>query len=323
MYFKHVLFSFFLSSIFISIADAQWADFKVDKSEYCRADSAKSASLIGRKVKIWDAGGIYANFNTDLNFKWPSAGARQRGGENGWGNYKPKTGDTGTIVWVFLYRGDRQKYVYLIKVGDNFVPIGCYYVTDLDKPDINQLHIWDSLKNINYAKGCKFKIAVVNNTGSGAGQTKIDSLSETFACNLIGGGVDTVMLCNAFSGVSSTSAAVVFWEHAGHGYSKAFFLKKRHAISERPVKPMNLKPILDYFFSNKLDTIKQIFKKDMQASLPDLGGLCIQVYTPRIFFREFIPTMLAMAYKKEPEAIWWNMVTDRLLAIMEKNNVDQ
>jgi len=222
---------------------------KFQLPEYCRPDSAKSKTIIGRKVKIWHDGGIYPTFNTDSNFVWPSAEAKRRGGENGWGRFRPKTGDTGIIVHTFIYEGDRQKYVYLLKIKENFVAIGCFYVTDVDKPDAVQYHAWDSLKNIDYAKGCKFKLMNINKRWSGAGNTKIDSISESLACDLTAKGVDTVILCKGYSGVSSTSTAFVLWEEEGKGYVKTFLIEKNLNLSEHQMERFSLKPILNYFLT--------------------------------------------------------------------------
>ncbi|HWZ04444.1 MAG TPA: hypothetical protein VNX40_12595 [Mucilaginibacter sp.] len=316
---KPTLFIFLVFIISFSHGNGQGiTNSKFQLPEYCRADSAKSKTLIGRRVKIWHDGGIYATLNTDSNFVWPSAEAKRRGGENGWGNFKPKTGDTGVVVHIFIYEGDRQKYVYLLKIKENYVPIGCFYVTDLDKPDAAHYSTWDSLKNIDYAKGCKFKRSNINNNWSGAGNTAIDSISETFACDLTSTGIDTVMLCKGYSGVSSTSTAFVLWEGKGKGYVKAFFIEKGHRLAEHPIKFFPLKPVLSYFFNNKLDTITREFKPKMQAEMPDLGGLSIQLYAQNLFFRQFIPELLVKAYHKEPEAIWWKMVTDQLLAIKKE-----
>jgi hypothetical protein len=291
---------------------------KFQLPEYCRPDSAKSKTIIGRKVKIWHDGGVYSTFNTDSNFVSPSVEAKRRGGENGWGSFRPKTGDTGLIVHIFIYEGDRQKYVYLLKIGENYVPIQCFYVTDLDKPDAVHYSTWDSLKNIDYAKGCKFKLTYINGTPGSVGNTAIDSASETLACDLTLRRIDTVMLCRGYSGISSTSTAFVLWEDKGKGYIKTFFIEKGHHLAERQIERFPLKPILNYFFKNKLDTITRDFNPAIQAEIPDLGGLSIQLQTPNLFFRQFIPELLVRAYQKEPEAIWWKMVSDRLITLIKE-----
>jgi len=52
--------------------------------------------------------------------------------------------------------------------------------------------------------------------------------------------------------------------------------------------------------------------------MPDLGGLSIQLSTPNLFFRQFIPELLVGAYQKEPEAIWWKMVSDQLIKLIKE-----
>jgi hypothetical protein len=284
-------------------------------SEYWRTDSANSATIIGRKVKIWNAGGMYVTLNTDTTLQWPSEQARMRAGENGWGDFKPKTGDTGTIAHVFIGRGEseRKKFIYLLKIKENYVPINGFDITDLDKPDIEHIYTWDSLKNIDYAKGgCKFKLANINGNFSGAGESKIDSMSENCACDLIDKGIDTVLLCKSYSGVSSTSTAVVFWQNQGKGYMSIFLMKKGNQLDEKDAKSISISPLLNYFFNNKLDTITKTFKPKFQAEMPDVGGLSIQLYTPTLFFRQFIPQLLMSAYRKDPEIIWWQMVEDKI-----------
>lgn len=172
---------------------------------------------------------------------------------------------------------------------------------------------WDSLKNVDYAKGgCKFKLANVNGNFSGAGESKIDSISETCACGLIDRGIDTVLLCKGYSGVSPTSIAVVFWLSKGKGYVSTFFMKKDKRIDEKDAKSTFISPLLSYFFNNKLDTITKEFKPNLQADMPDVGGLNIQLYTSRLFFRQFISQLLVSAYRKDPEIIWWQMVEDKI-----------
>lgn len=294
------------------VANAQNNRFQLP--EYCRQDSAQSVTIIGKKVKIWHEGGVYSTLNTDTAFSWPSSEAKTRGGENGWGHFRPKTGDIGIVVRVFTYPGNSpgRQFIYLLKIGEYYVPIDCFYITDIDKPDSDHMRDWDSLKNIDYAKGCKFKLANVNGNFSGAGESKIDSVSETYACDLIAKGIDTIMLCK---GSPFTSGAVVFWENKGIGYSTAFFKRKNGQLRETGIKPISLSPLLNYFFSNKLDTITQRFKPKLLAAMPDLGGLIIQVYTPNSFFRQFVPQLALSAFKNEPLIIWWQMVSDKVGAI--------
>ena len=89
-------------------------------------------------------------------------------------------------------------------------------------------------------------------------------------------------------------------------------MKKGKRLDEKDAKSVSISDLLNYFFNNKLDTITKAFKPNLQAEMPDLGGLSIQLYTPILFFRQFIPELLVRAYRKDPEAIWWQMVEDKI-----------
>ena len=133
------------------------------KTDYCEYDTVSVYSLIGKKVKIYHEGGIYSTLNNDKSRKWLSEEVREHAGVSGWNGYKPGQGDTGTIAQIFITNGSgRRKFIFLLKIGNNYVPINCDYITDIDKPDSEEEwkkhFITDSLANIAYANGCKFKL---------------------------------------------------------------------------------------------------------------------------------------------------------------------
>lgn len=103
---------------------------KNEKPEYCSDDSLYSKSIIGRKVRIFHDGGIYSTINTTNYLKWPSKELKAKSGINGWGSFVPKTGDTGTVVHIFYDKQTRKDNIYLINIGDHYVPIGCNSITD-------------------------------------------------------------------------------------------------------------------------------------------------------------------------------------------------
>ena len=100
-----------------------------EKPDFCLTDSLDLKSNIGKEVKIWHSGGVYNNLNESESFQFPTQEMKQKGGKSGWGEYYPKEGDVGTVVHIFSPKNQRQS-IYLIKIGDNYVPIGCYYLTD-------------------------------------------------------------------------------------------------------------------------------------------------------------------------------------------------
>ena len=156
---------------------------KSEKPNYCLKDSAKSKSVLGRQIKIWHEGGIYSTLNTTNKFKWPSKEIKSKGGKNGWKGYVPQAGDIGTVAQIFYDKGSSLKYIYLLKVKDNYVPVACNYLTNADKLNSHeegeQKYIQDSINNIKYAAGCKFKIQNIKGSWSRAGLMNIDKVSET------------------------------------------------------------------------------------------------------------------------------------------------
>jgi hypothetical protein len=302
-------------SLFVySCAEAQVLSLsKFVLPEYCRPDSANSKSLIGRLVMIKNWGGIFEDLNTDKSFKWPSEEVRLKAGKSGWGNYKPKTGDTGTVVSVFYKKdeNERTKFVYLLKIRENYVPISCFDVTDIDKADDDHYIESELIKNADYAKdGCKFKMFSVNSNYSNAGNSKIDSLCEDYACKLLSNGHDTVILCKGYPEIKY---AFVLWNHDGNGRVVVFAQQKQNEVIQSDPKPFQLDSILAYFHENKLDTITLAFKPKLQALMPDVGGLSIQLAYNKTFFRGDMPILLFRAYKNEPEAIWWKMIYEHLV----------
>lgn len=292
-------------------------DYKsVIKPDYCLTDSAEAINLIGRRVKIWHEGGVYSTLNLSKTFKWPSEEMKKKGGQNGWGAFKPSGGDTGIIVQIFPDKGNVNKYFYLLKIKDYYVPLGCSYVTDIDKLDIHKQSeldwINDSLDNINYAAGCKFKIRNVDNNWSRAGITNIDKQSEEFACNLIVKGIDTVMLCKYIfdNGSLPIEKAFILWHDNGQGYVKSFFNNPKHQPSQNKTIPFDSKTLINYFFVNRIDTVTSEPKSEMWIS--HSLGYSVQLYTPNHFYRERLTDFIFRQDKTHPKAVWWNMISEQL-----------
>ncbi|MBD1364490.1 hypothetical protein IDJ77_11780 [Mucilaginibacter sp. ZT4R22] len=102
------------------------------KTDYCKIDSAAAFALIGKTAQIAHDGGVYSTLNDSESLKWPSAEMRKLGGRSGWKKYKPAKGDTGTIVHVFFDSGSTSKFIYLLKVKDKYVPVGCGYIAEVE-----------------------------------------------------------------------------------------------------------------------------------------------------------------------------------------------
>ena len=294
---------------------------KNEKPSYCLDDSLHSKSIIGRQVKIWHDGGIYSTINTSNILKWPSKEIKTKSGKNGWGNYEPKAGEIGTVVHIFYDKKNKNDNIYLIKIGDNYVPLGCNYLTDVNQLDAfkqdEQRVIQDSINNILYSNGCKFKLRNVNESWSRAGLMNIDKVSETFACDLTTKGIDTVLLCKYIfdNGSLPIEKAFVLWLDKGHGFAKAFFNNPKHQPTENKIISFNSRLLIDYFFVNKIDTMTSDPKSDMWIS--HSLGYSLQLYTPNTFFRERLTDFTIRQDKTHPKSIWWNMISEQLATLKE------
>jgi hypothetical protein len=307
----------------LSLKSQVLMDYKrVIKPDYCLKDSADAINLIGRQVKIWHEGGVYSTLNTIKKFKWPSEDVKKRGGQSGWGTFKPQAGDTGIIVQIYPDNGNVNKYIYLLKIRDYYVPLGCSYVTDIDKLDIHKQSVqdWinDSIANVNYAAGCKFKLKNINNNWSRAGLTNIDKQSEEFACSLIAKGIDTVILCKYIfdNGSLPIEKAFILWLDNGESYVKSFFNNLRHQPTQNKIVSFDSKALINYFFENRIDTVPSKPKSEMWIS--HSLGYSIQLYIPSYFYRERLTDFIIRQDKIHPKAAWWNMISEKLSMLKEE-----
>jgi hypothetical protein len=289
---------------------------RIEKPDYCSKDTLKIKNLIGRKAKIWHDGGIYQTLELSDAYDELTVEIKKKGGKSGWGSYIPKAGDTGTIVHIFSEKKNNLRYIYLLKIGENFIPVNCYYLTDINKPDnyeqseINYLK--DSLKNVNYAAGCKFKLKNVVGGWSRAGLTNIDKISENFSCNLISKGIDTIMLCKYIfdNGSLPIEKAFVVWLDKGKGFVKAFFNNSKHKPTQMKIAIFNSSLLLNYFFTNKIDKIES--EPTSEYSISHSLGYSIQVYTKETFFRERLTDFIIRQDKTHPKSLWWKMISEEL-----------
>jgi hypothetical protein len=293
----------------------------IEKPDYCSKDTFKIKNLIGRKAKIWHEGGVYSTLNLTNAYNDLPNEIKTKGGKSGWGNYNPKAGDVGTIIHIFPEKENNSKYIYLLKIGDNYIPVGCYYLTDINKPDdyeqATQHYIQDSINNIKYASGCKFKLKNVNESWSRAGLTNIDKISEIFACNLTSKGIDTVMLCKYIfdNGSLPIEKAFVIWSKNGQGFVKAFFNNPKHKPTENKTISFNTKALIGYFFLNRLDTVTT--EPNAEVWISHSLGYSIQLQVPSFFFRQRLTDFLIRQDKTHPKAMWWRMISEKLAALKE------
>lgn len=273
---------------------------------------SKVKKLIGKDVKIFNSGGVYSTINQTDNLKWPSTELKEKSGENSWGNYEPKAGDTGTVVHVFKYGNKHRKFIFILDVDGHFVPIGCKDITDIDRPDEKEswenYYYQDSIKQVEYAAGCEFKMNGINSCWNRAGVAKIDIVSETFACQLLESGIDTVLLCkNMFdNGSSPYEKAGVFWLKDGKSYLKLFFNNSKHEPTQDSIRESEALKLFDFHIENRIDTITTQPNSDMWIS--HSMGYVMQLYLPNRYYCERIPDYLLSADTKHIKSIWWNMV---------------
>lgn len=76
------------------------------------------------KAVIINAGRVFANIvNTNcLDWSWATAAQKKLSGKTGWGNYKPKNGDEGIIVFTAMHCSKKIN-ISILKVGDYYIPI--------------------------------------------------------------------------------------------------------------------------------------------------------------------------------------------------------
>jgi WD40 repeat protein len=79
-----------------------------------------------KSARIVHAGHVYSTLPRDC-LGWPSESVLNRGGADakkspGWGDYYPKDGDQGEIIAEVKHCDGH--YIYILKVGQNYVPIG-------------------------------------------------------------------------------------------------------------------------------------------------------------------------------------------------------
>lgn len=74
-------------------------------------------------ARITQAGALYSTINRGDCLTWPDEEIQALGGQNAWGGYYPKNGDQGVVVWTTTHCSSKLK-VYLLRIGEHYVPIG-------------------------------------------------------------------------------------------------------------------------------------------------------------------------------------------------------
>jgi hypothetical protein len=206
------------------------------------------------------------------------------------------------------------------------VPVGCYYITSIDKPDIHEQSVrdWinDSIANINYAAGCLFKIRNVNSKWSRAGGTNLDKMAESFACDLVAKGIDTVLLCKHMfdNGALAIEKAFILWQQGGKGFVKAFFNNADFKPTENKIISFDAAALIDYFFTHRIDTITTEPQSEIWIS--HSLGYSIQLYTPNSFYRDRLTDFIIRQDKVHPKSVWWNMIAEKL-GVLKKTTITQ
>lgn len=95
---------------------------------------APAAASSAKRYRIVDNGEVYSTINQTDCLSWPSPEIKRVAGENAWGRYKPSNGDEGDLVGQSRHCADYTIVVYILKVGDHYVPIGSTGVADLGLP---------------------------------------------------------------------------------------------------------------------------------------------------------------------------------------------
>jgi hypothetical protein len=85
--------------------------------------AASGSFSVGDSVRIDDTGGLYSTINQVDCLTWPSADAKTRGGQDGWGSYYPSAGEIGFVVGISPHC-DTGVEVLILDVNGYIVPIG-------------------------------------------------------------------------------------------------------------------------------------------------------------------------------------------------------
>jgi hypothetical protein len=222
-------------------------------------DSAQK--LIGHKVKLYSTLGVMEYFNSGFIFKWPSRKIKKKSGKNAWGDYFPKSGDTGVVQCILEYRRSRynkQDLAYLIQFGEYYVPVSCTDIISLEQLDSDVIYyqnrIKDSIQNIEYAGQCNFKKYFIPEANIREPYTYLDTVAENFACDLSQNNIDTLILYKSYSyshlggyGFSHS----ISWLDNGNGFIAFIRMDYDKEISIDTVS-VNVQRTIDNYVNNEV-----------------------------------------------------------------------
>jgi len=295
------------------------------KNDLCKKRNGKK--FIGQSLKIWDNGGIYPTINTGDHLDWPSVELKQKAGENHWGNYSPEAGDTGKVIHIFERDKGRvasAELIYLLEVKGNFVPIGCGYLTTLDRMDSDQEDAYWSrkrfIKDSIYAEGCKFKTSYYNNSYFGAGRFPIDRMAESYACDLLNNGIDTIILIKYFMnnhGLGQSKFEGVIWQTNGEGFLKVFKPHNKKVLKqnekeaiEQETKPFNFDNLFKFYLKNDIKNDKT--NPNPSYWLSHDNTYYIQFQYGKQFYSESLTATEVKDDSTHNKSIMWNMIINEI-----------
>ena len=237
--------------------------------------------LVGKKLKIYHAGGVYSTSNNSDFINWKNDEIKQQAGKSYWKDYEPKIGDIGEIVQLALSK--HNDIIYILNVNGYYVPISCSYLTETQNLDVDELFKKREDEINEYGNGnCNFKKNGLNDIFNRAGIFNIDKISESFSCELKSRGITTIMLVKKISdnGSSADEKAFVLWKDNGKGYMKKFENNIEHNPTQTEIIEYNWDDIITFYESNKV--IEEINKPESVISHDT--NLIVQLYKNEEFY---------------------------------------
>jgi hypothetical protein len=237
--------------------------------------------LVGQKLKIYHAGGVFATSNNSDFIKWKNDEIKQKAGKSYWNSFEPKTGDIGEVIQVSLTK--HNNIVYVLNINGFYVPISCSYLTETKNLDTDELFKREQDKIEEYGNGdCNFKKNGLNETFNRAGITNLDKMSESFSCELKSKGITTIMLVKKISdnGSSPYEKAFILWNDNDKGYIKKFENNIEHNPTQTEIVEYNWDDLVTFYESNK---VKEETKKP-ESFVSHYTNLIVQLYIREEFY---------------------------------------
>lgn len=192
---------------------------KFSKDDFCGIGD--TSMIIGMKMKIWHEGGVYTSIGDSRIDYFGNIELQRKARKSQWEDgFLAKAGMVGVVLAVSKFNPGNARSGYrilLLDIDGNIVAIGCGYIVEGNEMDHLEESIYyerqEEIKKIEYSNGCVFRFRNFNDCFNGAGLTKLDSISENFACQLAEIGIDTVLLVkNIFdNGRRNNETAFVAW----------------------------------------------------------------------------------------------------------------